>query len=318
MKSFLKTLSINAVLLVILFGIIELSVRIFIPQIQPPTTDDKLIKENVYGSTFGLKPNVKARSMGHYFETDSLGFWKYPRNNESSAGWLLLGDSVTMGMGVDQDSTYAGQLAFAFDSLHIINPSLLGYASDDYANIFSRLSGNESLNINRVTLFWCLNDIYSKNIAVEGPKGLRGMGQFLSNFIYNHIYTYQWLKKIIFDRPKTYFLYDKQFYSSENEQFENAIRNLIEIKNTADSLDIRFDVIIMPYEYQFRSNDTSPQNHLMEALSEKNIRFLSLFEILNTNSNSSENLYLYGDGIHYSKLGHRMVFEQLKSYYNEN
>ena len=50
--------------------------------------------------------------------------------------WLILGDSVTMGIGAEADSTFAGILHSSLDSINILNPSIIGYNNIDYLNVY--------------------------------------------------------------------------------------------------------------------------------------------------------------------------------------
>jgi hypothetical protein len=54
--------------------------------------------------------------------SNALGGWKYKKQIADSLNkWLLLGDSVTMGIGIDNDSTFAGIMDKSFRDVNRIN-----------------------------------------------------------------------------------------------------------------------------------------------------------------------------------------------------
>jgi hypothetical protein len=54
--------------------------------------------------------------------SNALGGWNYKKQiADSLHKWLLLGDSVTMGIGIDNDSTFAGIMDKSFRDVNRIN-----------------------------------------------------------------------------------------------------------------------------------------------------------------------------------------------------
>jgi len=129
MKKFLKLVLINiiAVLLILIF--FELIVRYFYPEIVLSGTSSSLLKDNVYFDSPGIVRNSSGECYGVIKASDSLGFWKYNKVNFSKkrTKWLFLGDSATMGIGVENDSTFAGIVNSSLDTVEVLNPSLIGY-----------------------------------------------------------------------------------------------------------------------------------------------------------------------------------------------
>lgn len=75
-----------------------------------------------------------------------------------------------MGIGIENDSTFAGIINNSSDSLVILNPALIGYSSHDYKNIIKKLFDDENnkFEVKNIFIFWCVNDVYS-NLPVSDP-----------------------------------------------------------------------------------------------------------------------------------------------------
>ena len=306
---FFKLFFINITIFLFIFSVIEVVVRVLVPEIKPATTERVFTENDTYGDTFGLKPKSKGASMGVMRKVNDDGFWSHNSNQAGDKYWLILGDSVTMGIGVSQDSTYPGLLSLNQDTLTILNSSFIGYSSKDYLNILSKINNKYKDNLSRVTIFWCLNDVYSNPVNTDSPKGISFLGNYLTGFIYNYVFTYQWLKKNIFDRPRKYYEYDQKYYSEQNYQYQKSLDNISKIKIITDSLSIKLDVVMLPYEYQLRKNTDSPQKQMISDLNDYHINVIDLFSNLRDVTNDYESLFLYGDGIHYSKKGHKIIFD---------
>jgi hypothetical protein len=136
LKHWIMLVFFNLAIALLFVGALEMFVRLTIPEIQELGTDASLITPNTYGPSAGLTPNCTAKCYGAAVRTDSEGFIQYSSNDlDHGPSWLILGDSVTMGVGVNSDSTFSGLLAASLDSLKVLNPSLIGYSSRDYVNV---------------------------------------------------------------------------------------------------------------------------------------------------------------------------------------
>ena len=314
----LKALFINIVIVFSLFVISEFLVRYLYSEIQLPGTSKNILKDNMYFNSPGLRPNSSGLSNGVVKSVDGKGFWKYSSvKKESSKKVLFLGDSVTMGIGVESDSTFAGIINNTASNISILNSSLIGYSIKDYRNIIEEkfVSYNNIDSITSVYIFWCLNDIYS-NYSSKDIPGFNSDGLFsnLVAILRNNSKLFHLLKKIFADRAKAYYLFDKQFYNIKNYDFNSAVNSLIEIKKILNTNKIDVVIFLLPYEYQFRSveEDDNPQNLLSCKLEELE------FDVYNFRNDFSKlrkplsDYYLYGDGIHFSKKGHRLIASILK------
>ena len=305
----------NIIVLLLLFSLLELFVRVSFPGIQLPGTSSELIYPNKYGSTHGLNPNASGLSNGVFKKVNGEGFWEYSGNSnqaDTSDAIMILGDSATMGIGVEDDSTFAGIISRLLPKKHILNPSLIAYTVNDYLNVVNYLidSTGNKFNIKHLLICWCLNDVYP-NHPVENAPGVveEDLLSILVKFIRNNFETYQWLKTTFADRSESYYMYDKEYYSYDNSDFTRSVGAINKIKQVAGVYNINLEVVILPYEYQIRNFDNNdirqPQHILASKLSEYNIKTIDVSSAFRQFQTSSSSLYLYGDGIHFSRLGHK-------------
>jgi hypothetical protein len=131
-----------------------------------------MLQDFVYGKSMGLAPNRSGIFFGRLVHVDGNRSRRNThRFNKKKSAWLHIGDSVTMGVGVDDDSTFSALLAQDADSINILNPSLIGFSVVDYKNVIRQLviTDGNALKITHITLFYCLNDIYGQTF-IEKPR----------------------------------------------------------------------------------------------------------------------------------------------------
>ena len=310
-----RIIGINILLVAILCLGIEGCVRMVHSEIQPLGLDSNLFVDNAFANVPGPRPGSQGRANGALFAANRRGFWAYRVPVDSTRpSWLMLGDSVTMGIGVPPDSTFAGILAGRLD-VNVLNPSVVGYASDDYVTVLKALlsRGYAELNIQRVTVFWCLNDIHGVLHSGTDPDQpvRRVMGPILA-FIHRNVFTYQWLKAVLFDRPKRYFEHDSRLYSEEN--LRKVIAQARQIEELCTGSVIQCELVVLPYQYQLRTVDDEQRLLPQRLLSKRVGDFMTVFDprqYLLERSNTPSDLYLYGDGIHFSAKGHRLIADYL-------
>jgi lysophospholipase L1-like esterase len=270
-----------------------------------------------------LNPNAEGLSNGVVKQVDSNGFWKYGAHKKNAKKKILfLGDSVTMGIGVQSDSTFAGLINASFSDVEILNPSLIGYSNKDYLNIVKKLFADEhnKFNVSDVFIFWCLNDVYSNYDALEMP-GFSSDGTFgeVISFLRKNSKLFHLLKKLFSDRPKAYYLFDSRFYNSDNADFKKSLSNLSEIKSILNSYNVNLTVILLPYEYQLEEKKDSlffPQKIFSSALRKSSIHNYDFSKDLKNENIDPSDLFLFGDGIHFSTLGHKQIAKIFERYFH--
>lgn len=317
-KKIIKIITVNILVVIILFLISELLVRVFGPKILLPGTEQTLVQDSVYYGSQGLGSNVSGNSMGVRKLTTDERMWKYSADKKSKRKILFLGDSVTMGIGVDNDSTFCGRINNSDNEIVVYNPSLIGYSVSDYKNIVKKMfiEDENRLGITEVVVCWCLNDVYADYLIQNTPQlnGESFWEKGVISFRYNS-QLFQYLKNLFTDRPQKYFLFDNQFYNTKNEIYNDALSDLEEIINALDSVKMEIKIFILPYEYQLRDDNYSitnkPQKLLMSFLNEKNVEVLDCANAFLKNSDDSNRNYLFGDGIHFSERGHKLIADYI-------
>jgi len=316
MKKIFVVIIVNIILVISIFIILEIIVRLFYPQINLAGTSIKLLKDRVYYSSPGLTPNSSGISYGKLKTVDSLGFWEFnnSKNLNKKNNWLLLGDSAAMGIGVENDSTFAGIIDSQLDSIKIFNPSLIGYSSNDYLNIVKKIidETDNKLGIKKILIFWCLNDIYD-NYPTKDTPDMRSKGALgvLINSLSTNLKTWHLLKELFSDRQKDYFDYDKQFYTQSDTNLTQSVKDIIQCSSIGLRHGIDTKLILLPYEYQIRYIDNEnlhiPQKLMKEKLLNSGIDVIDILQLISNKQLDSKSLFLFGDGIHFSEKGHRFL-----------
>ena len=310
----------NIIVLVAILLLFELLVRIFVPQIQLAGTSKNLLIDSLYFSSPGLRSNVKGLSNGVIKSTNQYHCWKYSKPFKDKTKILLLGDSVTMGIGVENDSTFAGILNNYFD---IINPSLIGYSSFDYVNVFNYfIVGNPNVfKYKAVYIFWTMNDVYANSFMQNQPAYVPGNYLYnIVNFLRHNSKAYIFLKNMISDRSKVYYDFDSKFYNDENKLLKKSVKNIVYMADICNKLKIDFCLFFLPYEYQIRSGNNEsfhkPQKILSKLLYSYNVKTIDCVGAFEDGFMTPQQFYLYGDGIHFSRIGHKhiadFILNQLK------
>ncbi|NNF04319.1 MAG: SGNH/GDSL hydrolase family protein [Rhodothermales bacterium] len=295
---------INVAVFVVLVLGIEGTIRMLNPDISAVGTDANLFEDRRFGESGGPRPGATGRSNGVLRRVDDRGLWTYSGANRDRPKWLLLGDSVTMGLGVEGDSTFGGILASDQDSIDVVSPAIPGHASDDYLRIARVLT--DTMDVGRITVFWCLNDVMAGRPVETAPQGARVMDNRLMSFLRRHVRTYTWAKAAFTDRPRLYFEHDAGLYEDGRGYLEAAIGDLEALQDIADARSIPLDVVLLPYEYGLRTGADTPRRIMAERLAERGIRAVDAGRALRS-ADDPAGLYLYGDGIHFNEKGHRAI-----------
>ena len=293
---------------VIGFLAFELVIRVAVPEINTHGSDKHLIRDGVFGPSPGLTPNVSAMSFGAKVETDAHGFVKLPGAPTAyQQSWLVLGDSVTLGIGVSARSTFLGLLQNDHPDVKIWTTGVLGYTVLDYENVLTALSKN--LAFDRVLLFWCLNDIKVHPPTIYPPSVVVQIK--IRNFLKTYSKAYGWVKQVFLDRQRDHFQGVVVGYQNE----EYLAKTFAALKNMRDLLQekgIPMTVFILPYEYQLRKTAAAsllPQEKMGEMLTYLEISNYDAQPYMLQKIVDSQALFLTADGLHYSKQGHKQVFD---------
>lgn len=314
MKSLKYWLTISFITFLLLV-FIELFIRLCFPSIQPQGCDKDMIQDFVYAKSMGLVANSKGVFFGKVVHSDANRCRKKRQGfDKKKNSWLHIGDSVTMGVGVDDDATFSALLAQDVDSLNILNPSLIGYSVVDYKNVIRKfiMTDGNKLHITKITLFYCMNDIYGQTF-MEKPS----QRYLFLEFIKAHYRTYIALKGLLFNRPQAIYDYDRKYYQADGKELKQVANEISQIQLLCKLKQIDFNIVVLPYLPQVAQKERPTEEYkiLDEALNNNNnnpppmMDASAAFKL----DEDYKKYYLFGDGIHFTTLGHQQIY----SYYRQ-
>ena len=133
-----KILLFNFLIVIFILFIIEISLRFFnIIQLQGFSKESYFFKD---GITFH-NPNMSIKVMGTMVKTDSNGF-RIPLNEyeykDDQKSILILGDSVSFGVSVEEKNTFIGRLR-SKSKKNLLNSSVAGHRLQDYSHLIKKI-----------------------------------------------------------------------------------------------------------------------------------------------------------------------------------
>jgi lysophospholipase L1-like esterase len=285
----------------------ELVIRMIFPQINYQGIQASLFLEDRFNQTMGLVPNSSGEVFGKEVRIDQYGFRQMDSPTHYDASWLFLGDSVTFGVGIEQERIFPQLIQNHFQQTKIWNTAVAGYSTLNYLDVVRAFLRDDRNDIEKVVLFFCINDVYG-NLSLK-PSDASVKDQLLS-FLRANSKLFLFLKKRFFDRSKAYALFDISLYAGDNPKIREHLNAVVEIKAALDKAKIDFLAVILPYEYQLRVKGLkAPQTLLNDFFAAHDIASVDLYE--DFTARDSEDYFLYGDPMHLSVLGHETVAEKL-------
>ena len=314
-QGFKKNILIPFIVTIAILLVLELVARSVLSSIYNRKFDSSLIQENKFGSSPGLKPNAYGVVWGKPFHTDEIGARKNSKKKSGKAKLLIIGDSVTEGVGVNDSSTFANIINDRSD-LDVRNISLIGWSVDDYANAIDCVVV-QNHDIKDIYLFYCLNDIYGSHKTKDLPSiGHRGILSRINGAMQDRYATYKLIKLYTYQHSAKYFQYDSALYHNK-VLVQHTLNSLMHIKTLCDDRHIELRLFIMPYKSQFDNreaefkNPSEPQLTLEKEFHSLHIHYLDLLPAMShaaiTTDTHPDDLYLYADEIHLSAKGHIIV-----------
>ena len=291
---------------------LEAFTRILCPEINHQDTERSLFAQNHLGQSLGWRPGAKGLCFGLPVEIDESGHRLMSGPSQWKTSWLILGDSVTFGVGVETEKTFVGLLQSAFPTVKIWNASVVGHNIENYKQVLLNFDlAKES--VSKVILFYCLNDAEDALATVSNPVGSERVFAFLRR----HSKFYMLLKGLVTDRSKSYFFHDLQNYDHANLKYGRAVKLINEMRDYLADRGIEFAVIILPYEYQLRDQNNinlRPQSLLTEDLRNRNICYYDPVRCFLEKTNDSRQAFLHADAMHLSSKGHTIIFDCIRKF----
>ena len=330
---------ISLVIFLMLAVLIEGSVRWLYPEIPPQFSDRRLFDGHKYGRTYGYKALASGEELGALVITDQHGFRTSARSRQrnTSEHILVLGDSVSVGVGVDAEQTYPFLLEEMLGR-KVLNASASGYWIADYVEVLEHVAENFKPQL--VILGICLNDVSptsqvnivtltrkkKEDVEVSPDERryptmlMRTLRYLNDNYLNFHSFlgsysrTYVLLKSFAADSARDHFEADRLYYR-EAKMIEFLSSQFAKLKRSlTDEKVLLF--VIFPYEYQLRTGSLEilePQNIIKEAGHRAGVKIYDpydeLLEYLKVNRLPSRAIYLFNDPLHFNSVGHHAIAE---------
>ena len=290
--------------------------------------EDLIVKDS---KPLAYKPYMKSVVFGKDVFTDSNGFRVPSKNFEYSAkkSILIIGDSTSYGVGVDEEKTFVGLVRKKFPEINIYNTSLAGH--DIYDHVLLLKKFENKLKFEKVIYFLNLNDFGRlnnkekiQNLTTEESKNLNLLEKLKKNnilvkinfFLRSKSTLYVYMKSLVTDPSKNHFDMAYRFYLNK--------KNLDIYEKKLDEIFLDFNknyaisVIVLPWEFQTRNNCNNeslflPQKFLKNYFSKNKINFLD-FSNSFCEEEDVKKMFLNFDPAHLSAKGHIFIEELLLKY----
>ena len=292
--------------------LLEVCIRFLFPDINPQGTQLSLFQERSFGNTAGWKPNAIGVSFGKMINIDSDGFRKLTSPTEYTDSWILLGDSVAFGVGVNSEKAFAQLLQNNYNSIKVWNTSVVGYKIQNYKDVLYWFLNNRR-HITKVIVFFCLNDLYG-DLDLRREQNIR---RRLKLFLQMKSKLYMFLKNLLYDRSKMHALFDIGLYKPDRIELLNCFDIISDMKAALDETEIDLIFVLLPYEFQIRTKKKIhliPQKLLTSFLEKENIETIDTYDRFIQDGKESQKYFLYGDSMHLSALGHQIVCNAVSDY----
>jgi len=313
-----KIIIVNTFIFFILFFFLEFSTR-FLNIANVLGHDKNLYALNAVPRSHN--PNVQSKAFGKTVFTDSYGFRVPKQNykyNDSKKSILILGDSVTFGLGVEEEKSIIGILRAENNKFNFYNTSVSGHNLKSYKDTLSKYI--DTLKFQKVIIFICLNDIYfhegvqKKKIENDKKSFVQILKQNniavnINNFLRGKSALYVLIKSLMTNPRERYFnaAYPMYFNKNSLDMYEKYIFEMKNLSNKNKELVF----ILLPFEPQTRKDkcnekNLKPQKIIKTILTKNNLKF---FDFSNNfcEHPTPEDLYLKYDSAHLSVKGHSFL-----------
>tara|TARA_B100000963_G_scaffold361409_1_gene396605 strand:- start:3082 stop:4077 length:996 start_codon:yes stop_codon:yes gene_type:complete len=322
-----KIIAINLFIVLIIILLLEFGIRFFNLVGMQGFEKEAFLKEN--GITFS-KPNRSFKVFGKNSKTDQFGFRIPLRDfsyDNSKKFTLILGDSVTFGVGVEEKDTFVGILREKLNKNNLLNTAIFGHNIESYFYILKKNQKKFNDSIDKVIIFICLNDVvpYQGVVSKEDLNKNKITNENESKIFQNNIAIQVNLflreRSAIFVLVKSLFTRPVERHYNIMRDLYNNKKNLLEFKNNLSQIvEYSFDnklpieFILLPYAHQINNNCREdllfPQNELIKIFNGLNLK---LYNYTNKfcKMPDKNNLFLKYDPVHLSKHGHMRVSDLL-------
>jgi lysophospholipase L1-like esterase len=281
---------------------------------------------------FHFEPNTKLTQPERYgdiiYNFNKEGF-RDKNYNPYSKGLnvILLGDSVAFGLGVNQSRIYSALLSNKLNgnpiqNVNIINFAIPGYGGNEQLAVLEKIGLDYRPNL--VILNFYMNDYFD---ALRGEVTTVNRLVAIKNILLNKSMTYMRLRQIFdgltywlfHNMRRNYFIESlndeepknikKYLISHPNDKDVRAFEYLKRINLVIEQNGSKLLIIITPNEIQLFKNNYDLINERLAIFCKTNN--IDFYDMLPDMRAYSAKAYLFNDGIHLAKRGHKFVSELL-------
>jgi len=218
---------------------------------------------------------------------------------------VFLGDSLTFGWGVEQDSVFSTLIEENYRSrgkpLEILNFGTGNYNTVQEVNLF--LDKGLKYKPDGVILFYFIND--AEPLTPPSKWAFLAHSRFL---------TFAWatIRQLV-GPGASYKDYYASLYQEESIGWRNSKDALLKLKEICDAKGISLNVVILPELHVLTENPLQAQQKLVgDFLSNNGIPFRDFFELFSGESDARR-FWVAPDDAHPNALAHQKIAEGLSS-----
>ena len=273
------------------------------------------------------KPNVILTVAGKKVQTDEKGFriplkgYEFKNDIRST---LILGDSVSFGVGEYEKNTFIGIMRNKVKT-NLFNSSVIGHNLESYIYLLNKHVKKSDKNFDQAIIFLCLNDIHFSQGVVSKNNLKKNNNQPKENFFIRFLKNDAFLKINVFLREKSalfVFLksvstnpvrrhYEYMLWRYEDQNLLARYSEYIkEIEDFSELNDIRIHFVLLPYAYQVINN--CEKEYMKPQMKIKKIFIklgLDLYDFSDNFCSNDNNKFFFlpFDPVHLSSTGHEFV-----------
>ena len=324
-----KVIIINLSIIFLIIMATETTLRIFL-DITPQGISKGIIDENSSEPRFNYKKINKGKVFGQKVYTDEDGFRiskdHNNRVNQNNRNIYFVGGSVTFGSGVKQSETFSGLLNRQLGEFNIYNASVTGSNLKNNIDIIKKKIDKKNLEM--IYINFSLDDIQNNNNFVKEIEKKKTTTNSFMNLIKKNYFikkinifirsksvTYVWVKGVIFNSEKNYYLHALNTFKNKSNLISLKIL-MKEINKYNKELNDKIKFLIIPYSYQITDSNCQKEDYaeriIEKSLKENNLKYFKIKNFFCGN-NQKNKIFFNQDPSHLSKYGHNEVAKYLKS-----
>jgi lysophospholipase L1-like esterase len=257
------------------------------------------------------RPNSRARLMNVEVRINSDGVRGPDRPPGAARRVVFLGDSLTLGWGVEEQDTFASLLEARLSAVQpteIVNFGTGNYNTEQEVNLF--LEKGLKYRPDQVVVFYFINDaeVTPTPSRFEFLSVSRGLSFFWSRFQSS-------LSNL--STGRTFHSYYAALYRDEQPGWINARRAFLDLKAASAAHRIRLQVVLLPELHDLEHYPFKQEYALVgEFLAQNGIDCLDVTPAFE-GYKSPMDLWVAADDAHPNARAHRMIADHVFDYINE-